>query len=329
MIDSMIGESPPLVSVVMPVYNGETYLAEAIESILTQTFSNFELLIVDDGSSDNSAAKIQVFAERDKRIRFFQLERNRGMADARNYGIAAAAGEYIAIMDCDDVSLPARLEKQVAFLRANLRIGALGTGARVMNHDLTTELYVFDTQQRHALVALDAFLGYMFMHSTVMYRLDTLTAVGGYEPGRRVCDDLELWPRLLRETGTRFASLPDCLLLYRRHEQLKFSQRVEGEHAEERKVKRSHLERLWSEAPEATLDRFYQLRCRNKLSWLQRRAAKRDFYRLFEAMIKQGWVEPEDKPLLMAEMNRRLEQASPRFWQQFCHWRRHHFLREE
>ena len=324
-----IGESTPVVSVIMTVYNGEKYLAEAIESILSQTFADFELLIVDDGSTDGSAHKIQAFAERDERVRFVQLERNMGMADARNNGIAAAAGEYIAIMDCDDVSLPERLERQVAFFRANPDIGGIGAAARVMNHDLTTQLYSFESHQQHALITLEMFLSYMFKHSTVMFRRDFLTTVGGYERGRRICDDLELWPRLLRETGIRFAALPDCLLLYRRHEQAKFSQEHDGDHPEERKVKRSNLERLWGEAPEATLDRFYLLALRKKLSWAQRRAAKRDFRRLFKAMIEQGWVEPDDKPLLIAEMNRRLEQASPRIWQQFCHWRRHHFSRRE
>jgi len=325
----MNGKCPPLVSVVMTVYNGEKFLAEAIESVLSQTFADFELLIVDDGSTDGSADKIQAFAGRDKRIRFFQLERNMGMADARNCGIAAAAGEYVAIMDCDDVSMPDRLEKQVAFLRANLDIGGIGAASRVMNHDLTLQLYVFESQQQHALIVLDAFLGYMFMHPTVMLRRKLLTAVGGYEPGRRICDDLELWPRLLRETGTRFASLPDCLLLYRRHEQAKFSQEYDGEHPDERRIKRSLLERLWGEAPETTMDRFHQLSLRKKLGWTQRRAAKRDSLRLFDALIEQGWVEPEDKPLLIAEINRRLEQASPRIWQQFCHWQRHHFPRGE
>ena len=118
-------------------------------------------------------------------------------------------------------------------------------------------------------------------------------------------------------------------MVYRRHEQAKFSQQSEGEHTAERKIKRRQLERLWGEASEATLDRFYQLRLKKKLSWAQRRAAKRDFNRLFDAMTNHGWVEPEDEPLLIAEMNRRLEEASPRVWQKFCHWRRHNFTRGE
>ena len=122
-----------------------------------------------------------------------------------------------------------------------------------------------------------------------MIRREFLTAVGGYEPGRRICDDLELWPRLLNETQIRFANLSDWLLLYRRHEQRNSANRARGSTREKRKIKRRQLERLWGEAPEATLDRFYQLRLRKKLSWAQRRAAKRDFKRLFDAMILHNW----------------------------------------
>ena len=108
----------PLVSVVMPVYNGEKWLGEAIESILAQTFADFELLIVDDGSRDNSAKIIRVYEQRDPRIRFFQLERNSGTAFARNYCIKAANGTFVTYLDCDDISLPERLRKQVDFLES-------------------------------------------------------------------------------------------------------------------------------------------------------------------------------------------------------------------
>ena len=116
----------PAVSVILSVYNGEKYLAEAIDSILAQTFSDFELIIVDDGSSDSTASIARAYAQRDSRIRFMQLARNMGLADARNHGIAAARGEFATMMDADDISLPQRLEKQVGFLRANPAIGGRG-----------------------------------------------------------------------------------------------------------------------------------------------------------------------------------------------------------
>ena len=315
----------PLVSVIMPVYNGEKYLAEAIDSILAQTFTDFEFLIVDDGSQDNSAEIIRSYEKRDRRIRFIQLERNMGAAVARNRGIAAAGGEYITGMDCDDVSLPERLQKQVDFLKSHPEIGGIGAFARVVNHDLTTLIYDFEVPRKHALIALTMFFGYGFIGATIMLRREFLSAVGGYEPGWRNCYDLELFSRLLHETRIRYANLPDDLYLYRRHEQLKLRNANTEEHEEEREIKRRNLERLWNEAPEATLDHLYCLRMRSKLSWAERRAVKQDIKRLIESMIAHKWVEPEDRPLLINEMNRRMEQASPRLWQQFSHWWRHHF----
>ena len=105
----------------MPVYNGEKYVGEAIDSILAQTFSDFELIIVDDGSQDRSAEVIREYEKRDERIRFLRHERNRGEAAARNRGLDAATGDYIAAMDCDDLSLPQRLEEQVRYLQSQSR----------------------------------------------------------------------------------------------------------------------------------------------------------------------------------------------------------------
>ncbi len=159
-----------LVSVIMPVYNGEKYLAEAIDSILVQTFTDFELLIVDDGSQDGSAEIIRSYEKRDRRIRFFQLEENMGAATARNRGISAAGGEYVTSMDCDDVSLPERLQKQVDFLQSNPNIGGLGTCARMVHEDLKTTIGNFNVPQQHAHIALNMFVGASFVGATVMLR---------------------------------------------------------------------------------------------------------------------------------------------------------------
>jgi len=313
----------PLVSVIMPVYNGETYLAEAIESILTQTFADFEFVIVDDGSTDGSAAIIQDYGKSDERIRILRHRKNRGKAVARNSGIAAAEGEFIASMDCDDVSLPERIRKQLEFLQLNPQIGMVGVCGQVMNHDLTRVLYDFEVPVEHAQIALTMFVGYGFLGATVMFVREILSAVGGYEPSQLRCDDFELFPRLLHETPIRGANLRENLYFYRRHDRQLYRNLGGAEYVEERKVKKRNLELLWDEAPEATMDRLYQLRSGTKLTWAERQAAKRDLKRLIDAMIAHNWVEPEDKPLLINEMNRRLELASPRRWQQFCHWRRH------
>ncbi|MCY3779183.1 MAG: glycosyltransferase family 2 protein [Chloroflexi bacterium] len=318
----------PLVSVIMPVYNGEKYLAEAIESILAQSFADFELLVVDDASQDGSVEVIRSYENLDDRIRFFQHERNMGHGTTLNTGLAEATGAYIATMDCDDVSLPVRLEKQVNFLESHPGIGAVGTCARVVNHDLTATFFDFNVPRQHALITFNLFFGASFVEATVMVRREFPMSVQGYEPGRRYVTNLELNLRLLAKTPIRFANLPDNLMLYRQHEHSLSADREARKYvAPELEVRGRMLQHLWGEAPEGTLDRFYSLRKHKKLNWTDRRAANKDLRRLIEALIAHNLVDAVDRPLLLATMNRHLEQASPRLWQQFCHWRRHHFPR--
>ena len=177
----------------------------------------------------------------------------------------------------------------------------------------------------HALIAFTWFFGGSFVCATIMLRREFLISVGGYEPGRRAVEDLELIARLLCETRIKFANLPEHLLLHRRHEQSKYNTLGSVVYTRDAELRKRVIEYLWGEAPEKAMHRFYLLRRKRKLDWAERRAAKRDIRRLIESMIAANWVEPSDKPALVAEMNRRLEQASPRYWQMFCHWRRHHF----
>ena len=312
----------PQVSVVMPVYNGERFLAEAIESILDQTFTDLELIVVDDGSTDGSADIVRTYLERDGRIRFFQHERNRGAADARNTGIAAARGEYIAAMDADDISLPERLDTQVDYLRMNPDIGGVGLQGRVVEHDLTPR-GDFGVATHHALIALNYFLRYGVLGATLMLRRELLVAVGGYESGQSRVDDPELLARMLNDTSIRFANLPDFLYLYRKYDRDPFP----GAVAEEERLKRLNLKRLGIPEHEVTIDRLTKLRPFHRLSWADRRLTKRDLMRIIDGMVAQEWVEPGDRPLLVAEMNRLLERASPRLWQMFCHWYRHRIKR--
>ena len=316
----------PQVSVIMSVYNGEMYIAEAIDSILAQTLTDFELLIVDDGSQDNSAQIIRSYQERDCRIRFFQLKQNMGIADARNRVIAQAKGDYITIMDCDDISLPERLEEQVAFLQANLEIDVVGVSGKAVGPDLAP-LFNLNMPQRHCIIVLDMFVGVGLMFQTIMLSIDSLRSVGGYASGRRTGEERDLTWRLLFEKKQKLANLPQHLLLYRRHELSVSHSQDPMLQAQRDEIRTRMVLQLWGEAPEATLERFYKLRLGGKLSWAERKAAKRDMVRLIESLIDRRLVEPGDKPMLVSAMNRRLEGTTPRLWQMFCHWRRHHFQR--
>ena len=318
----------PLVSVVMPVYNTELYLAEAIESILSQTFTEFEFIIVDDGSEDRSAEIISAYAQRDARIRVIQHRENKGLCASRIAGFAVAKGDFFTTQDSDDISLPQRFAKQARFLQSNPEVGVVGVFAHVVAEDLRP-MHDREPPEGHAEIMLNHYVGAFseaYTHTSLMTRRKLLLDVGGYDESLYYCDDCDLMTRLLGRT--RFANIPDHLYIYRRRP----GQRTR--HDNPRKDHDTHLvrqrryERLWGErASNETLDRLYRLRRWSKLTWRERRAAKRDITRLIDAFIAAGWVEAADRPQLIEAMNRRLELVSPRPWQMYCHWRRHHFGR--
>ena len=313
----------PAVSVIMPVYNGERYLAEAIDSILAQTFADFELLIVDDGSQDSSLQIIRDYASLDDRIQVIPSECNLGPADARNLGIQRAIGDYITTMDCDDISLPQRLQMQVDFLESNAEVGAVGTGGQAMNEDLKELLFELNVPEKHCQIVLAKFVHVGFIYATIMTRCAIMRAIGGYQPVRRSGEERLLYWRMLWEARTRFANIPENLYTYRRHEQSLSANRDAKLQAEADEVLTMMLRRLWGEAPQATLSRFRRMAMGQELNWRERRAAMRDMTRLIEAIASAGLVEADETPCLRDAINQRLEQASPRRWQQFMHWRRH------
>ena len=311
----------------MPVYNGEQYLAEAIESILTQTLADFELIIVDDGSQDNSAEIIRAYMKRDGRIRFFQLAENVGAGEARNCGMEAAEGKYLTFMDCDDISLPQRLQMQATFLDSHPDIGAVGVEGQLVSADLSTVTHYFHLPQHHELILLDMFVGVGLIYATVMLKLADVRAIGGNEEGRRHGEDRELPWRLLYKLKIKFANLSENLYLYRWHDHSTSLNRDSSQRAEAAAVYERMLCQLWGEAPAETLDRFFRMAQGGKLGWLDRRAAKHDMTRLIDAFASHGLVELDELPLLADEAKRRLEGTMPRLWQKFLHWRRHRLRR--
>jgi glycosyltransferase involved in cell wall biosynthesis len=201
----------PLVTVLMPVYNGELYLKEAIESILAQTYKNFEFIIVNDGSTDKSQKIIQSFT--DKRIRPITLKKNQGLSNALNTGLDTAAGKYIARMDCDDLSGPERLEKQVKFLEANPDYGIVGTLFALMSKTrkfgpIGGVKLTEDEDLKFGLL-----FGNVYVHGEVMVRAALLNKHNlRYDPAYNPCEDYELWCRLSK--FTKFKTLPDVLYYY-------------------------------------------------------------------------------------------------------------------
>ena len=197
------------VSVVMSVHNGEKYLRDAIESILGQTFTDFEFIVIDDSSSDGSSEIVAAYT--DQRIRFIRNEQNIGLTRSLNKGLELAGGAYIARMDSDDVSLPERLAKQVAFMDANLEVGACGTWALDIDEAGHT------IGQRETLVGdqLDNFYWRTsLIHSSSIFRFSQ-THGPWYDPVMPVSQDYDLWLRIRAQL--KLSNLSEHLLLYRVH----------------------------------------------------------------------------------------------------------------
>ena len=321
---SVVGKTAPLVSVVMPVYNGETYLAEAIESILTQTLSDLELIVVDDCSTDGSAAIVRDYASRDERVRLVQHDHNQGSASARNSGIAVSRGEFIAAMDSDDISLPHRLEKQAAFLQSHTDFGLVGSFVQTASADLS-ERQSHTYPQLHAFIALYWILGGRTTMQGGVYlaRREALLSVGGYEDSRQFVDDKELYARLFFKT--KFANLPEALYLYRSHEKQSSAStwRRQQREIEDIAIRLRWLKRVTGNASRVTLERFERLHWSEKFGWREWWLLRRDVKRLLKGMAATQALAGTDIAIAEAEMRKRLESATPRWWQIFVHWRRH------
>ena len=312
----------------MPVYNSEKHLGEAIESILAQTFTEFEFIIVDDCSQDGSADIIREYQKRDTRIQLIQHEKNQGQAGARNRGIRAAGGDYVGAMDSDDISLPERLRAQVEYLKSNPDIGAVGVGTQKVNEDLSPRS-AYRLRSSHASIVLDMLTGGIaIVRASMMVRRRFLLSSGGYITDREfdISTDSELTLRLLFETEIKFGNIIEILYLYRIHES---NISLDNDPRDAWWLRRRALERLLGDAPNETVERFRKSNLGIKLSWRDRRLAREDYQRLINAMVIARWIEPGDIPGLRSEVNRRLETTTPRRWQMLLHWWRHNIGRKQ
>ena len=200
----------PRVSVVMSVYNHEQYVGHAIDSILQQTFRDFEFVIVDDGSEDNTPQLLKGY--HDSRLKIYRQD-NQGQSIALNRGIRLTAGTLIARMDADDVALPERIEREVSFLDANPAIGLVGTWGVKVNTETGEErlqrLPEDDASIRRFLV-----IDNPFIHSSVMFRRSVIETVGLYDE-RLIWQDYDLWVRVAK--NHRMANIPEPLMVRRKH----------------------------------------------------------------------------------------------------------------
>ncbi len=240
----------PEISVIIPVFNAAPFLQESIESILNQTFSDFELIVLNDKSTDESLEIIKKFQSKDNRIIIFDKDQNVGPANLRNEGINAARGEFIALMDADDIAIPTRFEKQLTVLKNNPEIGVCGTGFTFFGSKKNKTI-------KHS-TSHDA-IKVSFLHScnignpTVMFKKEILGDLK-FDNDFVPAEDYDLWSRLLAKT--HFYNIPESLLNYRQHDNNISKTKIDNVNRSVRKVKINQLTTLEINPSDPKID-FY------------------------------------------------------------------------
>lgn len=198
----------PIISVVMPVYNGEKYLREAIDSILNQTYNNFEFIILNDGSTDKTEEIILSYD--DTRIVYVKNEENLQIVKTLNKGVSLAKGKYIARMDADDVSQPDRFKKQIQFMEHNPDVGVCGTWVKTFG-DIETN-WDYPTEYKELYISLMFYTP--IAHSTVFIRKDILKKYS-YKQSYNKAEDYKIWVDISKKI--KIVNIPFYLLRYRLH----------------------------------------------------------------------------------------------------------------
>jgi glycosyltransferase involved in cell wall biosynthesis len=201
-------QNTPFISVLMPVYNCENYVFEAVESILQQTYIHFELLIIDDCSTDDTLRICKSFE--DERIVIIEKEKNTGYTNSLNYGLKISKGKYIARMDGDDISLPTRFEKQVAFLQKSKDSEACGSSIQIIN-----SIKILKHPSSYDDIKVKLCFSNSFYHPTMMFRREVLLE-NNYDKNFEPAEDYDLWTKLIFKI--KMVNIDEVLLKYRVHE---------------------------------------------------------------------------------------------------------------
>jgi glycosyltransferase involved in cell wall biosynthesis len=205
---------PPAVSVLLPVFNGIRHLREAVDSILGQTFADFEFVIIDDGSTDGSPAVLREYAQADSRIRLVSRP-NKGLTVTLNEGVGMANAPLLARMDADDIALPQRLEKQVTYMREHPDCVLLGSAVTLIDPEGLPIRQMCSERTHEEIDHAHLNRGWPIVHPAVMMQTAAVRQIGGYRDQYDTLEDLDLFLRLA-EIG-KLANLPDLLLKYRQH----------------------------------------------------------------------------------------------------------------
>lgn len=283
------------VSVLMPVYNAEKYLAEAIDSIICQTFVDWELLIINDGSTDSSKSIIETYP--DTRIRYVENEKNLGLIETLNKGIQLCRGEYIARMDSDDIATPDRLEKQALFMDKHLEYVMCGSNATVIddNGKITGRII---NPSSNVLLQISLLFTNPFVHPSMMVRKEVLEN-DSFDSKWLHIEDFELWTRLASKG--KIANLEESLLKYRWHNSNISTKYADIQEQSKNEIIKHQLEKLNIQASDKDLElhrltfRLYSLGCKkSKLPPSRYKDVSRWFARLRRQNRKMKYFPQED-----------------------------------
>jgi glycosyltransferase involved in cell wall biosynthesis len=207
---------PPLVTVLMPIYNGADYVEEAIESVQKSTFRDFELVLVNDGSSDESGDICRAMAKKYNNIRLFTFRKNRGLVHALNFGVSKARGTYLCRLNQDDRMVPKRIATQVEFLDTHPEVVVVGSWIKLLHvggpnpHEEIIRYLEKDEDLRKVWFILSP-----FSDPSVMYRKEVAVKLGGYDPDFFIAEDTQMWIRMA--TVGKLANIPKPLVEVRHH----------------------------------------------------------------------------------------------------------------
>jgi glycosyltransferase involved in cell wall biosynthesis len=213
-VNNISSNPSPLISVIIPAYNAENTIAIAIESILQQSFQDFECILIDDGSTDATRSIINSFAIKDQRIVSVFNEENMGVSNSLNKGLNISRGKFIARLDADDISLPDRLEKQIAYFSTHTNVDLLG-GRYIAIDEYGQELFISPPFfESDFLIRWRMLFCNSFITSTVMIRKSVVQKIGGFNTNKLYSQDYDMWIQVI-QTG-KVANLPDVLIKLRR-----------------------------------------------------------------------------------------------------------------
>ena len=276
----------PAISVVMSVFNNEAEVAEAIDSVLAQSFKDFEFLIIDDASTDNSKEIIQSYVQLDSRVQLIENEVNLKLAASLNKGISLAKGEFIARMDADDVALPERFKTQIDFMQSNINVAVCGTWVKLYEHP--NIVWKTRTQSQAAICA--TFFESCFHHPTVMIRKSVLQEFGMYDETIQYAQDCHLWSSLAFDYNQTLCNIGQVHLRYRSHPEKAREQYRIDQYDNATELRKKNLSRLHINPSKSEYQQHDILCCAKRIK------TRKDF----EALINwMDFLEAENKRLCL------------------------------